>query len=406
MKLICNSNTLMENFESECLNRIPADLLAYSEMTDAERRFINGLIRYHRPKRILEIGVAEGAGSLVILNTIQDDSDAYLTSIDIADYHYNYSNANEKMHVGEVAKNCNNLDSSDSKWKLITGKDPVEVMESIGIIDFCIIDSGHVHPIESLNFLVVLPYLSADAIVVLHDIAIYRSYIPEFRNMHAPKLLFDSVVADKLLPCQRAYYNIAAFQITPGTRKYISNVFSMLSFRWDCPPAMLSNHYDYFLKHYNSDFVEYYLEAIRANVPLLAGQGTSVSVSPGLKKHFSSAWDDLVSKKGIILYGAGSNCLKLLEFWGTHKHLYAEVLLPPVFEIWDINADKISSVHNIPVVLPRFSTLNGSSDYAVIITLQSKGSYYFVSLEITKNGFSNVFEFDDILPMLTAKGLA
>jgi cellulose biosynthesis protein BcsQ len=44
------------------------------------------------------------------------------------------------------------------KWELIRGKDPSEVMESIGKkFDFAVIDTAHLHPVETLNFLCVLP---------------------------------------------------------------------------------------------------------------------------------------------------------------------------------------------------------------------------------------------------------
>lgn len=46
----------------------------------------------------------------------------------------------------------------DKEWKLIVGKDPSEVMEYIVIkFDFLVLDTAHTHPIESMNFLSVLP---------------------------------------------------------------------------------------------------------------------------------------------------------------------------------------------------------------------------------------------------------
>ena len=48
-----------------------------------ERRFVNGLIRYFKPKNILEIGVNIGEGSATILNAAKDYG-AKLTSIDKA----------------------------------------------------------------------------------------------------------------------------------------------------------------------------------------------------------------------------------------------------------------------------------------------------------------------------------
>ena len=36
-----------------------------------QREFLNGIVRKFKPKKILEIGVAEGGSSIVILNAIK-----------------------------------------------------------------------------------------------------------------------------------------------------------------------------------------------------------------------------------------------------------------------------------------------------------------------------------------------
>ena len=45
--------------------------------------FINRLIRKHKPKNCLEIGVARGGSSILILNAIKDLPDSRLVSIDL-----------------------------------------------------------------------------------------------------------------------------------------------------------------------------------------------------------------------------------------------------------------------------------------------------------------------------------
>lgn len=46
--------------------------------------FINGLIRKHKPKNILEIGVARGGSEILILNSIKDIPDSRIVSIDLS----------------------------------------------------------------------------------------------------------------------------------------------------------------------------------------------------------------------------------------------------------------------------------------------------------------------------------
>ena len=45
--------------------------------------FINGIIRKFKPKKCLEIGVANGGSSILILNAIKDIKDSFLVSMDL-----------------------------------------------------------------------------------------------------------------------------------------------------------------------------------------------------------------------------------------------------------------------------------------------------------------------------------
>jgi predicted O-methyltransferase YrrM len=99
VKKISGAPLLMEQHESDVIQNIPHQMLIAGEMTDTERRFVNGLIRYHRPKRLLEIGVSQGGGSLVMLNAIRDIPEAHLTSVDIAEHFYRDKN----IPVGALA---------------------------------------------------------------------------------------------------------------------------------------------------------------------------------------------------------------------------------------------------------------------------------------------------------------
>jgi hypothetical protein len=62
------------------------------------------------------------------------------------------------------------------KWKLYTGGLALKFIQEIGNeIDFCLIDTRHVNPGEILDFLMVLPYLSENCIVVFHDVNLHTN---------------------------------------------------------------------------------------------------------------------------------------------------------------------------------------------------------------------------------------
>lgn len=65
------------------------DVKKYSEMTDFQQAFLCGLLREKRPKKIVELGVAAGGTTAVILNCLNmiDDS-CEMYSLDISEQWY------------------------------------------------------------------------------------------------------------------------------------------------------------------------------------------------------------------------------------------------------------------------------------------------------------------------------
>ncbi|MBR2208728.1 MAG: hypothetical protein IJ859_07995 [Synergistaceae bacterium] len=104
--------------------------------------------------------------------------------------------------------------------------------------DLLVLDTAHIHPWETLNFLCVLPFMNQDSWVVLHDISLPLLSLRE--NDLACRYLFSNVVSDeKLMPVSDydSYFaNIGAFKITDDTRKYIGNLFQSLVVAWDAVP--------------------------------------------------------------------------------------------------------------------------------------------------------------------------
>ena len=274
-KLLSELPDLPENIDAEMFNAIPPETYEFMEMALPEKKFLLGLIRYFKPKNILEIGVSSGGGSGFMLQAIKDMKESTLTSIDKAKYTYRYPD----KPVGFVAlrENANN-----PQWTLIGGKDPAEVIESFGKkFDFAIIDTAHIHPIETLNFLSVLPFLQDGTIVVLHDLSLYlnttwRSDLSNFPRIElATKFLFSSVAAEKITVSSndKEYIsecilpNIGAFQITPDTRKYIDGVFHLLTVPWGFIPDsdILDSVRNIVKNHYAQTKLSLLDDAVKAN---------------------------------------------------------------------------------------------------------------------------------------------
>jgi hypothetical protein len=111
----------LEKFEINIYNKINNhNLFRCSRMWGNQRTFLNGVIRKFKPKKILEIGVAEGGSSVVILNAIKDIKNSHLFSIDLS--------TNDM--IGYCVKNI--FHNLSNKWSLFTGNVPAKFMKNIG----------------------------------------------------------------------------------------------------------------------------------------------------------------------------------------------------------------------------------------------------------------------------------
>ena len=220
-----------EDFERERLDPIYDTVAPYSEMERNERYFLNGIIRSLKPKKILEVGVANGGGSAIILNAIRDIDGAELHSVDYTEKSYRYPDKPSGFLVEEK------FPELMGKWHMYRGGDVSRFIEGIGgDIDFLMLDTVHTHPWETLNFLCVLPFMRADSWCVLHDISIFAN--PDDRSALACRYLFASVVSEeKITPAPDSdsvkFANIGAFKVSELTGKYVDNLFEALVIPWN-----------------------------------------------------------------------------------------------------------------------------------------------------------------------------
>lgn len=219
-----------EEFERNRLDPIYEIIKPYSEMARNERYFLNGIIRYLKPKKILEVGVSHGGGSSIILNAIQDIEGSKLYSVDYSEEAYKFPGKPSGFLVEEK------FPELMDKWQIFRGGDISCYIEEIGgDIDLLVLDTVHLHPWETLNFLCVMPFMKRGSWVVLHDI----SYFLFSRNKTglACRLLFGHVVSDeKISPVsdrEDLPANIGAFKISDVTFAYADNLFGSLLITWE-----------------------------------------------------------------------------------------------------------------------------------------------------------------------------
>ena len=135
-------NQRPEDYEQEYLDKIK-DNLENVLLNKVDMRFLNGMIRKYKPKKILEVGVASGGSSAIILNAIQNIENSHLYSIDKLINAYNRKEKETGWLVKEKFSNLTN------KWTLYTGGITSNFIEKIGgDIDFVFLDTVHYAPVN------------------------------------------------------------------------------------------------------------------------------------------------------------------------------------------------------------------------------------------------------------------
>ena len=333
----------------------------YFGMLPELHAYICGLIKRHKPKKILEVGVFHGASSVVYLQAIKIlNLDAKLYSVDIA---------NDTPAASNVQRWAPHL---IEKWNLHYGRDVSAYLDEIGVgIDFCILDTAHYMPGEVLNFLCVLPYLKDGAIVVIDDqIAQFRlisDFVREIgsESMISCKVLFDTVVAEKLTPNLSENGiaeppNIGSFTVSEKTRKNVNSLFSVLLLPWRFMPSRqhLTDVYISLAKNYPSHILEYFTQVTEQQINF---HSDISNINDRASVYWNTLMNDFGSEtENIAFYGGGQYCKKILEEW------LAKPLFPSL--IFDSACTTPTSIREISVYNPNEMPMLRKSITKIVIT--------------------------------------
>ncbi|MBQ8651144.1 MAG: class I SAM-dependent methyltransferase [Alphaproteobacteria bacterium] len=264
------SDKPIEQTDVEIFDQVADKIKGNVELSVLEQRFLNGLIRKYKPKKILEIGVAKGGSAAIILNAIKDDPKAHLYSIDKTKECYSRSKKATGFVVSEKTPELKN------KWTLYTGGITCDFIEKIGKdIDFVFIDTVHVAPGEMLDFLMVLPFLKKGAIVAFHDIGLHLTNWPKKQPIrpklyHSNNQIFAYAKGKKIIPTEekdRVFYNIGAIELDKDQETRYWDYFFPLSFHWDYMPEEkdLNKIRSFLAKYYDEEYIKIFDEALNQN---------------------------------------------------------------------------------------------------------------------------------------------
>jgi len=210
-------------------------------------------------KKILEVGVAAGGTSCIIMNCLDKlQLDSELHSVELQENYYRDPAKKSGYLVAKI------LPAWLERWHLHVGHTVGAFMEQIGGgIDLCILDTAHTLPGEVLDFLTVYPYLNRDAIVFLHDCHLFYQN-PGQPYIISSKVLLDAAGGDKMIlkdeTTPTGIANACSFQLTEETAQRIDCCFSALSFPWHyCPKdSELAEYRSVLVSHYPEELTAYF----------------------------------------------------------------------------------------------------------------------------------------------------
>lgn len=284
------------------------------EMGEHQVSVLCGLIKEYRPQKIVEVGVAAGGTTAVILNCISLlglDTEVY--SVDISERYYR----DKSKETGYLAEESIECLKKCVKYKIFRGGVLPEYLDLIGDnIDFLILDTAHHLPGEMLDFLACLPKMKEGAIVVLHDIILNHMSRSGDTQAFATKVLLCSVTGEKLqYGGEDNIYNypgMGIFRVTSDTRKYIADVFSALTITWNYMPdlAQLKLYRNFLRTYYNDILLDEFDVAVKMNKSTLERKKNTNKIE---LYNVQKLLYQLRDKNNIYIYGCGAYGIKLYD---------------------------------------------------------------------------------------------
>jgi hypothetical protein len=208
-------------------------------------------------------------------------------SVDITESFYADSSLVTGYEFHKLAKHFGNL----CNHQFLFGKTLAGQIENIGgDIDFAILDTTHAVPGELLDLLTILPYMSKNGIIILHDVELSRIRAINLNNPwhhNAPyaiatKIAFLSVhSSEKYLNTSfigindTPLCNIAGFKVDDNTLDNPYNLFYALTLPW--------------AYHLNDNIINEYRMIFRKNYDFTCNKCFESAVKYSLA--FDEVWD-------------------------------------------------------------------------------------------------------------------
>ncbi len=267
------------------------------EMSEDESAFLCGLIRDKTPATVMEVGIAGGGTTAILLQCLSDlDYACTMYSVDVSERFYR-DPGRKSGFLGEEALKL--IHPPGIRHEFLLGSVACEWCDKKNIngIDFLILDTAHIMPGEVLDMITLLPYLKDGAVVVLHDTS-FNTASTE-KHGYATSLLMAAVTADRYLNFKSGDYcpNISAFVVDQSTRDHVEQLFLalMVTWKYSPDPSQIDSYRRIVNTYYDRKLIDLF-------ETIVSVQRASVLT---WKKEYRFPFNLVKRGERIILYGAG-----------------------------------------------------------------------------------------------------
>lgn len=292
------------------------------EMSRTDGGVLCGIIREMSPRKIVEVGVASGGSTCLILKCLENLGlkETKLYSIDLNEKLW----FDNKKETGWLLKKNSDQFSNYSNLELKVGKYAVDIIKDIGDnIDLLFLDTAHCIPGEILDFLLLFPHLSSNAIVVLHDTNLHNISACG-KEQICTRVLINTVTAEKYYVPQKNYLNIGAFKIIKDTEKYIEDVFASLLLPWayKIDKEILDNYKEEYRKYYSDVVIKIWDNAIECAEDRFRMESEEIYL-----KEVKRLENVFASDKKVYVYGCGYRGKRLLNYLKLNKYKITGIIV-------------------------------------------------------------------------------
>lgn len=351
------------------------------EMSRDDHGFLSGIIKMIKPRKILEVGVAEGGTTAVIVKSLEMlGLECEMYSVDINEELYKNNNCD----TGYIFKKQEK--PSKIKHEFLFGRTIAGQIENFvgGGIDLAILDTTHQIPGEILDFLSVLPFMAENGTVVLHDINLNYfngmskedSRVKVSHKCIATKIVFATVVAEKYCNYDMMS-NIGAFKINEDTYKYSLNLFMALSLTWSykMDENLINEYRNLLAQYYSGQCMEVYDTYVNMNNLLYQKLD---KFKFGTASTWQFPYESIPYGSRIVLYGAGSVGRGMYSFLQVSN--YARIVC-----VVDTNYEQVDTRY-LKAEKPE-SILEKDFDY-VFVTVENEDTFCEIKKYIIQNNLN------------------